>query len=37
LTALKCDALQGHLFAKPMSAGAFSELLRTESLVPIYA
>ena len=37
LTALKCDALQGHLFAKPMSAGAFGELLRTESLVPIYA
>jgi diguanylate cyclase (GGDEF)-like protein/PAS domain S-box-containing protein len=37
LSALKCDALQGYLFAKPMSAAKFSDVLRAESLVPIYA
>jgi len=37
LTALKCDAVQGFLFAKPMSAARFGELLRAKSMAPIYA
>jgi diguanylate cyclase (GGDEF)-like protein/PAS domain S-box-containing protein len=37
LTALKCDAVQGFLFARPMSAKQFGELLRAESAGPIYA
>jgi EAL domain-containing protein (putative c-di-GMP-specific phosphodiesterase class I) len=37
LSALKCDAVQGFLFARPMSAEQFGELLRAESLGPIYA
>jgi EAL domain-containing protein (putative c-di-GMP-specific phosphodiesterase class I) len=37
LSSLKCDALQGYLFAKPMSAAKFGDVLRAESLVPIYA
>ncbi len=37
LRALKCDAVQGFLFARPMSAEQFGALLRAESSVPVYA
>jgi len=37
LTALKCDAVQGFLFARPMSAQQFGQLLRNESSPPVYA
>ncbi len=37
LAALKCDAVQGFLFAKPMPAEQFGLLLRGDSLGPVYA
>jgi diguanylate cyclase (GGDEF)-like protein/PAS domain S-box-containing protein len=37
LTTLRCDAVQGFLFARPMSASQFGELLRAESSAPVYA
>jgi EAL domain-containing protein (putative c-di-GMP-specific phosphodiesterase class I) len=37
LAGLKCDAVQGFLFGRPMPAEEFGALLRAQSLIPIYA